>query len=274
MLTATIIIDNNPSIDNPCLIAEHGLSIFIETETTRLLCDMGASAMYRRNATELGVDLSTIDFAFVSHGHNDHTGGLGDFLMTFEDIPIYMSSHIFNDKYYSTRLGRHRDLSTDNKLISQYRQRFTFIDKSRWISEDIAIVSCESNKYAQPLGNKFLYNQKGLDSFNHELALAVTTKSGLVVVSSCSHCGAINIIESCRAFTRQSRVAAFIGGLHFISGEWTKSEVTQFISDVVSLYPGIAIYTGHCTSDIAMQLLLLGKINIKQFRTATTISVE
>lgn len=273
MLKATILIDNKPSIDNPCLIAEHGLSIFVKTETAGILCDMGASSKYRINAAEIGIDLSETNFAFVSHGHNDHTGGLGDFLKMFNNIPVYMSSHVLGNKYYSTRFGRCRDLSTNRALAEEYSHRFILIDNSLWVTEEIAIVSCSCNEYTQPIGNKFLYGQNGHDSFNHELALAITTKSGLVVISSCSHRGAINIIESCRAFTRQSCVAAFIGGLHFIDGEWTNVEVAQFVSDISSMLPNIEIYTGHCTGNIATQLLLSSNLNINLFSTAATIQI-
>ncbi len=60
---------------------EHGLSIYVETSRYKILFDMGQkNGVFVRNAVKLGIDLSKIDFAVVSHGHYDHGGGLKNFL--------------------------------------------------------------------------------------------------------------------------------------------------------------------------------------------------
>ena len=64
----------------PGVTAEHGLSLYLETGETRILFDMGQTAAFAENAAALGIDLSQVDFAVISHGHYDHTGGLSRFL--------------------------------------------------------------------------------------------------------------------------------------------------------------------------------------------------
>lgn len=64
------------------LLAEHGLSIFIEHEKTHILFDTGQSDIYCHNADEMGVDLKQTDCIVLSHGHYDHGGGLIHFPMT------------------------------------------------------------------------------------------------------------------------------------------------------------------------------------------------
>jgi 7,8-dihydropterin-6-yl-methyl-4-(beta-D-ribofuranosyl)aminobenzene 5'-phosphate synthase len=46
----------------------------------KILLDTGASDVFIRNAELLGIDLSDVDYVFISHGHSDHAGGLRYFL--------------------------------------------------------------------------------------------------------------------------------------------------------------------------------------------------
>lgn len=61
-------------------VASHGLSFYIETKNHRILFDMGPDGRFLENADRLGVDISKVDLAILSHGHYDHGGGLAAFL--------------------------------------------------------------------------------------------------------------------------------------------------------------------------------------------------
>ena len=77
----TVLTDNNTIIDQ-YYIGEPAVSYYIEDDETRILFDTGYSDVYVKNAEKLGIDLTLLDAVVLSHGHNDHTGGLAYFPRT------------------------------------------------------------------------------------------------------------------------------------------------------------------------------------------------
>lgn len=77
-----VLMDNNAVIDQYYL-AEPGLSFLLEDGETRLLFDTGYSGTFLANADAMGEDLSSVDAIIISHGHDDHSAGLGYWLDRF-----------------------------------------------------------------------------------------------------------------------------------------------------------------------------------------------
>ena len=76
MIIKTLVEDTT---DKENLKSEHGLSLYIETNGKKILFDSGASRLFMENAEKMDIDIASIDYAIISHGHNDHGGGLGKF---------------------------------------------------------------------------------------------------------------------------------------------------------------------------------------------------
>lgn len=70
-----VLVDNNTYIDE-YYYGEPAVSYYIEDEGIRLLFDAGYSHIFLKNSVGLGVDLKDINAIVISHGHDDHTGGL------------------------------------------------------------------------------------------------------------------------------------------------------------------------------------------------------
>ena len=69
-------------VNSDGLAGEAGVSYLIQAGETRLLFDLGLNAKkespspLQRNAAALDVELDTVDAVVISHGHQDHVGGL------------------------------------------------------------------------------------------------------------------------------------------------------------------------------------------------------
>jgi len=82
--------------------SEHGLSLYIEANSRKILFDVGASELFLENAKKLNVDICEVDYLIISHGHYDHGGGLRAFLRENTKAEIFLHRLAF-EKYYALR---------------------------------------------------------------------------------------------------------------------------------------------------------------------------
>ena len=186
MDTRIIILSDNRT-DNPLLEAEHGLSVYLENNGRKYLLDTGASDLFMRNAEKLGVDLSDVDYCLISHGHNDHIGGLPVFLEMNHKAKVILSSEIPGAEYASVR--RYQHSITGDVDFQKHRDRFVFI-KGDTCVDGIHIYAHLSHHHAQPLGDRTLLIKADSgefvkDTFHHELAFVL----GDVLFTGCAHNG-------------------------------------------------------------------------------------
>jgi len=275
-MKTTILIDNAPD-ELGVLEAEHGLAMLVEGDGRRMLIDTGLTGAFIDNARRAGISLEGLDFCLLSHGHNDHSGGLRRLLESVPETRVYLSKHILRERYFTARHGGRRDISTDAETLRSFADRLIPLTGSMWLADGVAAVCCSHGEFPTPLGNVFLSKEAGAglvrDDFAHEMALAVKTSHGIVVFSSCSHGGAINIMRSCQDFTGEERVAAFVGGLHFVDCQRTEQEVAAFAEALRATFPETEIFTGHCTSDKAKRFLCEAVSGIHFFRTGEQFEV-
>ena len=99
------------------LCFEHGLSLYIETENHKILFDAGQSAAFADNAEKLGVDLRELDFAVLSHGHYDHSGGLKRFLQCNDRAAVYVHRDAFMPHFNK----ENADIGLDSSLLESGR---------------------------------------------------------------------------------------------------------------------------------------------------------
>lgn len=215
--------------------SEHGLSLYIETDDLRILFDMGQTDAFAENAEKLGIDLSSVDIAVISHGHYDHGGGLKRFLEINRTAPVYVHRDAFLPHYNGTEKYIGLDLTLRDS------PRMIFTDGETPIGDSLTLFSCNEKDRLLPIDSAGLTEKDGEsfipEDFRHEQYLLIEEKDKRVLVSGCSHKGIIDIVN-------WFRPDALIGGFHF-----SKRPLDNSLKrDAEALNETEAeFYTCHCT---------------------------
>ena len=229
----TVLMENTSASDE--YLCEHGLSLFIETENKKILFDMGQTDGFYENAVKMGIDLTEVDFAVLSHGHYDHGGGLHKFLEINKTAPVYVSRFAFEPHYNSAEkyIGLDTSLKENPRLI--------FTDDEYKITDSIILFSCNNMKKQYNAGTCGMTTmENGVivpDDFRHEQYLLIEENGKKILVSGCSHKGIIDIAN-------WFKPDVLIGGFHF-----SKLPVDNVLKGYAEALGGIETeyYTCHCT---------------------------
>ena len=221
------------------LTCEHGLSLYIEACGKKILFDAGQTGAFADNAEKLGVDLKSVDFAVLSHGHYDHSGGLMRFLQINDTAKVYAHKDAFNPHFNST--GSY--IGPDPKLLDTGRVIFNpgtlaltpgltltdFADAPRYYPVDSAGLQMKVDGEKQP------------EDFRHEQYLLIREGEQTICISGCSHKGILNI-------TKWASPDVLVGGFHFMNIDPQGPEKARLDEAAGALLKSNAVfYTGHCT---------------------------
>lgn len=222
--------------------SEHGLSLYIETESHRILYDSGQSELYLENAEKMNVPIEDIDTVILSHGHYDHSGGLSSFLRKNHLAQIYMTKGAFG-RYYnadSKFIGVDRDLLGSDRII--------FTDNELKIDDELYLFTANGCERPFKMDNygltKVEDGEKIKDDFLHEQYLVIKEGKTSTLFSGCSHKGVLNILY----WAKDMNVTNFVGGFHLMKVKMD-DEGKAFLDSIatgLSEYD-IMYYTGHCT---------------------------
>ena len=259
------VLSDNRSNDSR-LSTEHGLSVLLQTEQHRILLDTGASDVFIRNAERLGIDLSDVDYVFISHGHSDHAGGLRFLLERNRQSKVIVSPDAMSGKFFSKRGNLHSITTGWTEIVED---RLIPINQTKEIAEGIHAIARIPQNHPMPKGNQNLYVQNVdgdyiHDDFRHELALYV---DGLLF-TGCAHSGLENILSAC-----PWRVHSVVGGFHLLDGQETEEEIKALAMRLKANYPDTQFHTSHCTGDNVFEVMkgVMGE-QLQSFRCGTIVA--
>jgi 7,8-dihydropterin-6-yl-methyl-4-(beta-D-ribofuranosyl)aminobenzene 5'-phosphate synthase len=193
--------------------------VLVQADGASVLLDTGEGGAAVRNADRLNIDLKAIETIVLSHAHRDHTGGLRDMLARTGPVDVIAHPAIWEKKV---------------KMDDAGKRVFNGVPFSRWYVESRARLSLHTEPVRltpritaigevpmvtdfETVEPVFQVEEDGTfrpDTMPDDLALAVTTDKGLVVVLGCAHRGMVNTLLRAREVTGERRIHAVLGGTH------------------------------------------------------------
>ncbi len=258
------LVDNCASPLHRDLRTEPGLSIHIEANDMRILFDTGVKDAFLANAERLGVNISSVNLAVLSHHHYDHGGGLDVFMSVNSSAGVYLCGGGTADltlrvlKIFTRRVG------LDKSTFACHPDRSRYIDTFTEIAAGVFILTNISTRHPTPKGNRNLYDEQQRpavrDDFSHELVLVIAEGRKLHVFTGCSHHGILNVLDAVLDRFPGRPIDTLIGGFHLIEPgiidtmAGTRKEVEE-LGRALLRYPLGMVYTGHCTGKRAFRIL-------------------
>lgn len=240
-----ILCDNNTYIDQYYL-GEPAFSCYIEEGDARVLLDAGYSDVYLRNAEKMGIDLSALTHVVLSHGHNDHTGGLTPFIEGKVAPAAKLIAHedCFVGKYYGEEyIGAPYDVEQILYLADcQLTAAPVALTENLWYLGEIPRKLDFEPRTC--IGKRERMGEWEDDDLLDDTALAYRTENGLFIITGCAHSGICNIIEHAKTVCSDERIIGVLGGFHLFEDDDRAAATAEYFArhNIPNLYPC------HCVS--------------------------
>lgn len=242
----TVLVDNNTIIDN-YFMGEPALSFVLEVDNKKIIFDTGYSDLFLQNAKQMNMDLEDIDFIVLSHGHNDHIGGLKHLLNKNFSKKVELIAHplVFNKKIYDDNEFIGSDVSEQQAKnifsLKLSKNPYQITPNLTFLGEIPRLTNFESQT---SIGNIILQEQTVPDYLYDDSALVYKKDGKLTIITGCSHSGIVNIVRYAKQLCNCNNISAIIGGFHLSGSNITLiNETIKFLKNenIQTIYPC------HCT---------------------------
>jgi len=232
---------------------EHGFSAFIGTDGGNYLLDTGAGRTVVENSLALAKDLRTVKGIFLSHGHNDHTGGLPQVLNLTGPVDVHVHPDIFADRLAIRKEGgresrRFAGIIYKRSYLEILGARFVLNPDFHQVGEGIFLTGEVPRKTPFEKNDPKLFREMDgkivPDPLPDDQSLVLDTEKGLILVLGCAHSGMINTMNHVVQRMKKDHFYAVLGGTHldFLTPEQLEETVRTLKGMKVN-----RIGVSHCT---------------------------
>jgi 7,8-dihydropterin-6-yl-methyl-4-(beta-D-ribofuranosyl)aminobenzene 5'-phosphate synthase len=232
---------------------EHGFSAFIETDGGNFLLDTGAGRTVVENSLALQKDLRTLKGVFVSHGHNDHTGGLPQVLNLTGPVDVHAHPDVFADRLAIRKEGgresrRFAGMIYKRSYLEILGARFILNSGFHEVAPGVFLTGeVPRNTSFEKNDPKLFREMDGKivpDPLSDDQSVVLDTEKGLVLVFGCAHSGMVNTINHVVQRMKKDHFHAILGGTHlgFLAPEQLEESI-RFLKGMKVDRIGVS----HCT---------------------------
>ena len=270
----TTLIENTMG-EHLALKNEHGISFYIEKDGHKLLFDTGQSGTFLENAEQLQIDLSSLEYVILSHGHYDHSGGLRSLIDITDKFELLLGEGFFYEKY-GYKNGSYEFLGNNfnRKFLEEKSISYKFVnnDLNEILPGIYVITNFPRIHKDEVINTRFKLLKDGefiSDPFNDEVLVAVDTPKGLVILLGCSHPGMKNMKDAARNLLEKP-IYAVLGGTHLVEANDGSLDISM---DYLNKGEMKVIGVSHCTGQKAMSNLSISNDRYFHNRTGSSLVV-
>lgn len=240
--------------------AEHGYSALVTVGVKgtdhRILFDTGISPDGMvENMRRLDIDPTGVEAVVMSHGHLDHTGGLGGFIDAVgrANIPLLLHPDFWLRRRIVVPGADPIEIPSPSRRALE-AGGFEIVEDARpgFLLDDALLVTGEVAR-TTPFETGFRPHQAFRDGswvpdpwIRDDQAIVVNLRGrGLVVLTGCGHAGIVNIVRHAMALTGVDRVHAIVGGFHLSGGSFEQI-IGDTVAGLATVGPDLLV-PGHCT---------------------------
>jgi len=219
--------------DRNQLVAEHGFSALVTVRSggdrASILYDAGLTpTALGRNLAILDVPVKELRAIVISHGHVDHHGGLEGLFRRHgaARLPLVIHPEAWRERKVVFPTGTEvrlpppsrGDLEREGLELIEERSETLLLDGSLLVSGQVERVT----EFERGFPIHYAGSDGGWEPdpmiWDDQNVIVNVKGKGLVIVSGCSHAGAVNVVRNAQRLTGERRIAGFVGGLHLTGG--------------------------------------------------------
>jgi 7,8-dihydropterin-6-yl-methyl-4-(beta-D-ribofuranosyl)aminobenzene 5'-phosphate synthase len=252
------------------LRSEHGYSLVLTVQrngqSDTILYDAGLGRDTAVNNMDLlGINPGDFRTMVLSHGHADHHTGLEGLFSRIgrAGLPLILHPDAWRERKITFPSGvvihmpppSHQDLDREGWQVVEDRAPSLLLNNSVLVTGQVdRVTDFEKGFPIQSARTPDGGWEPDPWIWDDQAVIVNVRDRGLVILSGCSHAGAVNVLRYAQALTGEQKVHALIGGMHLTGGLF-EPIIPRTISELAMIGPDYVV-PGHCTGWKAVNLLI------------------